>query len=175
MNAKTQKRMLLYGTVALGGLLLYMFGSPSDEPSEAAVSAPAGAHPARHGTAVELPAATAAFLTRLAHRTTDGKNASALFATHSWYVPPPPPPPPPPPGPPPPPTAPPLPFTLIGSYAAQGDQETYFLSRGDRIYDVKVGDVIDPDYSLQSASGGTLTFLYKPLDARQTLSLGGST
>jgi hypothetical protein len=73
-----------------------------------------------------------------------------------------------------PPTAPPLPFTLLGSYAAQGDQVTYFLARGDRIYNVKPGDAIDADYTLLEADGTNLVFNYKPLNSRQSLALGGT-
>jgi hypothetical protein len=119
----------------------------------------------------------AAFLTRLAHRTAESGRAGALFASRSWHVAPPPPPPPPP-APPPaaaaPPTAPPLPFTLLGSYAAEGDQVTYFLARDDRIYDVKAGDAVDADYTLVAADGANLTFNYKPLNSRQSLALGGT-
>ena len=123
-----------------------------------------------------LTANAAAFLTRLAHRTADSKASADLFATHSWYVAPPPPPPAPPapPAPPPVPVAPPLPFTFLGSYAAEGDKPTYFLSRGDRIYDVKVGDSLDSEYSLDASEGSNLIFTYKPLKARQSLLAGGA-
>ncbi len=74
---------------------------------------------------------------------------------------------------PPKPTPPPLPFVFLGSYAAQGDPATYFLSRGDRIYDVKLGDSIDAEYSLDSLDGSNLVFTYLPLKAHQSLSVGG--
>lgn len=103
-------------------------------------------------------------------------HASALFAPHSWFVPRPaaPPPPPPPPAPPPAPTAPPLPYALVGSYAPRGEQPVYFLSRGSRVVDARVGDRIDGVYQLESAAGGRLVFVYLPLDVRQTLSTGAS-
>jgi hypothetical protein len=115
-------------------------------------------------------------LARLSHRVTDGKAAPALFHSQSWYVAPPPPPPaayvapPPPPAP----TAPPLPFTVMGSYARPGDATIYFLTRGERVFDVRVGDTIDSTYSVDGASNGQLQLTYKPLNIQQTLALGGS-
>jgi len=115
-------------------------------------------------------------LARLSRRVSDGKAAPALFRTQSWYVAPPPPPPAPyvAPPPPPAPTAPPLPFTVMGSYARPGDVAVYFLTRGDRVFDVRVGDTIDHIYSVDSAANGQLLLTYLPLKIQQTLALGGS-
>jgi hypothetical protein len=94
-----------------------------------------------------------------------------LFSGHSWFVPPPPPPPevqvaPPPP------SAPPLPFTVLGSYASAGGEPVYFLVKGDSVYDVRVGDVIDNTYSVDSMSNGQLQFTYLPLKIGQALPVG---
>ena len=115
-------------------------------------------------------------LARLSRRVSDGKAAPALFHAQSWYVAPPPPPPAPyvEPPPPPAPTAPPLPFTVMGSYARPGDVAVYFLTRGDRVFDVRVGDTIDHIYSVDSAANGQLLLTYLPLKIQQTLPLGGS-
>ena len=183
-NGIASKRMMIYAVLGAGSLGLTFFGQPSQDTS-AAVSKPeaATAHSSRMATTSgaagpesTLTANAAAFLTRLAHRTADSKASADLFATHSWYVAPPPPPPAPPapPAPPPVPVAPPLPFTFLGSYAAEGDKPTYFLSRGDRIYDVKVGDSLDSEYSLDASEGSNLIFTYKPLKARQSLLAGGA-
>ncbi len=109
-------------------------------------------------------------------RVGDAALVADLFATHSWYVPPPPPPPPAyePPPPPPPPMAPPLPYVFLGSYTPSGDATVFFLTRGDRVYDVKVGDVLDGTYQVESASGGSLVFNYKPLNQRQSMSIGAT-
>lgn len=112
-------------------------------------------------------------MARLAHRVTESKAVGALFHTQSWYVAPPPPPP----APvvvvaPPPPTAPPLPFSVMGSYAHPGSATVYFLTRGDRVFDVHVGDTIDNTYSVDSAANGQLTLTYKPLNIKQTLAIG---
>lgn len=98
-------------------------------------------------------------------------HAAALFAQHSWHVQRPAPPAPPPP-PPPAPTAPPFPYAFVGSYAPLGEAPVYFLSRGDRVIDARVGDKLDGVYRFESAAGGALVFVYLPLDVRQTLAAG---
>jgi hypothetical protein len=171
--AITKKRMLIYAAIVVAGVVLYFSGQSSEETSTAVARVSADSAGPRQNN-LTLSSNAAAFLTRLAHRTTDTKTAEALFASRTWVVPVPPPPPPPAPGPPPPPVAPPLPFTFLGSYAAQGDQATFFLARGDRIYDVKLGDAIDADYTLVAVDGANMIFNYKPLNARQSLALGGT-
>jgi len=115
---------------------------------------------------------------QLSHRVSDGQSADALFKSTSWYTPPPAPPAPPvsstpvvvaPPAP----VAPPLPFAVMGSYSRPGDSKVYFLTRGDRVFDVRVGDTIDNTYSVDREAGGQLQFTYKPLGIQQSLPLGG--
>jgi hypothetical protein len=173
----TPRRMMIYSVLGVASLGLVIFGQPSADTSAAAPVSERAAmtrQPTTHGKST-LSADAAALLTRLAHRSADAKSSRELFAAHSWYVAPPPPPPPPPAPPviPPKPTPPPLPFVFIGSYAAQGDAATYFLSRGDRIYDVKLGNSIDADYSLDSLDGSNLIFTYIPLKEHQSLPVGG--
>lgn len=192
MPGISRGRRWTYGLLTAGALGLVIFGQPADESGAAAITPVADPGSARNGAAPDasrtdrartghhsrgtLSVDAAAFLTRLAHRSSDDKAAADLFASHSWYVPPPPPPPAPvaPPAPPPAPTAPPLPFAFLGSFAADGDATTYFLSRGDRIYDVKVGDSIDAEYSIDAIEGTNLICNYKPLKTRQILPTGAS-
>lgn len=94
----------------------------------------------------------------------------ALFTGHSWYVPPPPPPPVKA-GPPPKPVAPPLPFTLLGSYEPAGGRATFYLVRGEQVFDVGVGDTLDGTYSVDAVQNEELLFTYLPLKQRQALSL----
>ena len=94
-----------------------------------------------------------------------------LFSAHSWYKAPPPPPPAAAPPPPAPPTAPPLPFTYVGSFQ-QDTVTVYYLVRGDRAYDVKIGDVLDETYSVDGVSDGQLMLTYLPLAESQGLLLG---
>ena len=148
-------------------------GATSGAADSAGAAAPA---PTPHATAARpAHADTGNLLTRLAHRVTTSKAVEALFHSQSWYVAPPPPPP----APvvvvvPPPPSAPPLPFSVMGSYARPGDSKVYFLTRGDRVFDVHVGDTIDNTYSVDSEANGQLTLTYKPLNIQQTLAVGGS-
>jgi hypothetical protein len=97
--------------------------------------------------------------------------STALFAQHSWLVLPPAPKPAPPP-PPPEPTAPPFPYTFVGSFAPDGDPPVFFLARADRVIDARVGDRLDGVYQFESAAGGQLVFVYLPLNVRQNLAAG---
>ena len=111
---------------------------------------------------------------RLAHRVIfDGSDDSALFAPSSWYVPPPPPPPPPPVKPAPP-TAPPLPYTYLGSYLRDGEALLYFLVKGNRIYTVRAGDELDGTYRIDGVENSQLLLTYKPLNVQQSLFIGGA-
>ncbi len=122
------------------------------------------------------PPASAAESDPSSDRVVAPTHAAALFAQHSWTVLPPlaklPPPPPAPP--PPEPTAPPLPYTLVGSVVQAGGTPVYFLAHGDRVIDVRVGDRLDGVYQLESAAGGQLVFVYLPLNIRQNISAGAS-
>ncbi len=157
-------------------------------PDDAELATPAGHARAGAQGAPGAPAAKAAarnvssagsdesarLFAQLSHRVSEGRSADALFKPTSWYTPPPPPPP----APvvvaaPPPPTAPPVPFSVMGSYSRPGERKTYFLTRGDRVFDVHVGDTIDNTYSVDGESGGQLQLTYKPLNIQQTLPLGG--
>lgn len=105
-----------------------------------------------------------------------------LFAKRSFYVPPPAPPPPPepvavappPPPPAPPPTAPPLPFTYMGKMTDDPTAPLYFLVKNGTLYHVKVGDVIEGTYRIDSVAGASLRIIYLPLDMPQLLSMGDS-
>lgn len=94
-----------------------------------------------------------------------------IFASKSWYVPPPPPPPPKP-VPPPPPTAPPLPFAFMGSYQEPEGRLILFLTKGDRLYTVSPGDVIDGIYRVEEVAAGQLGLTYLPLNIKQSMTIG---
>jgi hypothetical protein len=70
------------------------------------------------------------------------------------------------------PTAPPLPFAYMGSFVTDGGQAVYFVTREDRIYDLKAGDAVDDLYSFDGASANQLLFTYKPMQLQQTLAMG---
>ena len=97
-----------------------------------------------------------------------------MFKSKSWYVPPPPPPKPkyvaPPP--PPPPTAPPLPYKFTGSFQEPGQKLVVYLSRGDKLYSVSAGDILEGTYKIESINAGQLVILYLPLNISQNLRIG---
>jgi hypothetical protein len=138
----------------------------------------ASAHPAAHlsrATANTAGArAASGSVPAVGERIADPAASGSLFAAHSWLPPPPPPVADPTPAPPPKPTAPPLPYKLIGSYAPDGEQTVFFLSAGDRVHDVHIGDTLDNIYSIDSYKNGQLVLTYKPLNEQQQLPLTGT-
>lgn len=171
--------LLIASTVLVGAMLQLLGGSADRLDSVRGVPAsqatrhrdsPRPQHRTRIRTRQLTPAAASA-LFAAAKRTADASRAGSLFAPKSWYTPPPPPPPSPP-APQAAPTAPPLPYTLMGSYTNADNETVYFLSRDDRVYDIKAGDTLDQVYDV-SVEGEQLIFTYKPLNVRQTMPLGG--
>jgi hypothetical protein len=102
------------------------------------------------------------------HKTVD------IFKGKSWYVAPPKPKavPPPPPPPPPPPTAPPMPYAYMGSYLGKDGRMIIFLTKGDQVYSVSPGDVLEGTYRVEGIASGQLVLIYLPLNIQQTISIG---
>lgn len=112
-------------------------------------------------------------LARLEKQRRERLKASDVFNSTSWYVPPPAPKVV---APPPAPrvvvvTAPPLPFTYLGRYG-DGDARVVILARGDRMYTVGVGEVIDNQYRVDRISGGVVGLTYLPMNVQQSLQTG---
>ena len=176
--AGRRKVQLLVAALFAGVLLQFLTGSMSrvvvvseSAPPVAAAEKSSTVHPAR--AAPPLPPSNVGVLLQLAHRAADAAEAGALFAPRSWYSPPPPPPPPaatPEAAP----VAPPLPYTVLGSYTDSDNTTVYFVAREDRVYDVKPGDDLDQTYSVAAIENGQLVFVYKPLNVRQFLPIGAT-
>jgi hypothetical protein len=62
----------------------------------------------------------------------------------------------------------------MGTYTADGSEPVFFLTKGDRVYNVKVGDILDGIYSVDSISNGQLLMTYKPLQIQQQLTVGSA-
>lgn len=176
MNLTRRSKWLTAVAALVAGYVV--FGPKDSDSVEPARTAPSGAAHTVHASAASpssVPVTRS--LLMLAQRVVDQTSAASLFAAHSWYTPPPPPPPPPP-APvdttPAAPVAPPLPFQFIGSYTPDGQAPVFFLTRGDRVYDVHVGDTLDDTYSIASFANGQLVFTYKPLNIQQQLLAGVS-
>lgn len=99
------------------------------------------------------------------------------FASTSFAPPPPPAPPPAPvvpPPPPPPPKAPALPFTFVGMVEQGAGKPQAFLARGDALFIVAAGDVIEEKYRVESLSPASVVMTYLPLTEQQVLNASGS-
>lgn len=179
MTASTRIRVLV--AIALAVTAYSVFG-PSDPDST--VETAASRRPSQlHVASSEdgRTRLTAPSVSALANRVAAGESAGALFAAHSWYTPPPPPPPAPVPviseqqaaalrAP----TAPPMPFAYMGTYTPDGAAAVFFLTQGDRVYNVRIGDVLDNKYSVDAFSNGQLVMTYMPLNIQQQLSVGAT-
>jgi hypothetical protein len=176
------KALIGFAVVCAGYIVLMPDASQTIEPTRgssapsrgagaAGATAPSRAiHPAQAG-GHKSPVMNASF--DLSDRIVKDTAAASLFSPHSWYVAPPPPPPAPVVyQPPPAPTAPPLPFAFMGSYRSQGGGAIYYLTAGDRVYDVKVGDTLDNTYSVDGVKSGQLLLTYMPLKIQQSLAVG---
>ncbi len=167
--------LLFLGGAAVVALIPEYFFAPEEEAllvppatRDGKVAAPIAAPlPVEAGTEV-APAPSLAMLAP----------GSGLFSPHSWRVEPPPAPvpawtpPPAPPVAPPPATAPALPFEFIGKLD-DAERLRVFLTRGEKIYTVTVGDVIDGTYRVERIGGSEMVLTYLPLNLTQTLSVGG--
>jgi hypothetical protein len=140
---------------------------------EAAASTGAGTAPAEATT----PAAPAPGAPSLPTRTQIAGSASKdPFAARGWLPPPPPPPPPQaeaPPPPPPPPTAPPVPFRFVGLLEEKTSKPAAFIAKGDALYVVHVGDVVESTYRVESFNSAQVVITYLPLQQRQTIEVTG--
>ena len=177
MEISLRAKILLGLAVAVAG---YVIVGPDDEQTVAA--AKSGAQPI-HAAGVSRSHSRdpSRMLSSLAHRVSAASSADSLFAAQSWFVAPPPPPPAPasvltaaqeaalttP-------VAPPLPFKYIGSYTADGSAPVFFLTQGDRVYNVRVGDSLNDTYSVDSFTNGQLVMTYKPLQIQQQLTVGSA-
>jgi hypothetical protein len=175
MNLTTRSKWLT-GIAAL--VVAYVVFGPKDSDSvEPTRSSASPAAHAPHAATVSSSVPVARSLLALAHRVAEQSASGSLFAAHSWYVAPPPPPPvavSTAPVEPVKPVAPPLPFTYMGSYAPSGAAPVFFLTQGDRVYDVHIGDTLDGTYTVDSFNNGQLVFTYKPLNTQQQLTTGGA-
>jgi hypothetical protein len=182
MKAALRTKVLSGAALAIAGYVV--FGPGDAQTVEVAKSTDQATGPrATHSQQTHsLRRDPAQILYFLSHRVADGESSQSLFAVHTWYTPPTPPPPPPPA----PaltaaqeaalraPVAPPLPYAFMGSYVAAGGNPVFFLTHGDRVYNVKVGDTLDDTYSVDSVTNGQLVMTYKPLKIQQQLTVGST-
>lgn len=160
----SRKKHILVGlAVVTAGLALFGPEDPAGNPvalqPEAYALAPDASAPALSPRALDLP-----------DRDAGNHEILQVFGGHTWYVPPPPAPvvy-----APPAKPVAPPLPFTYLGRFVESGGKPVYYLVKGDRAYDVRIGETLDGTYTLDGDDNGSLLFTYLPLKERQSLGVG---
>lgn len=179
---KPWKRWAVLGAAGAVTLVLVLHGGSGDDDAVvqpvARDSAQSGdtSHDttAHHGAAVETADAPA--VPSRDKVATSAQNNP--FAPHGWLPPPPPPlpvAPPPPPPPPPPPTAPPVPFKFIGQYAEKGGgtKPAAFLTKGEALFVVHVGDTVENTYKIESFDAARVVVTYLPLKQRQNIEVSG--
>jgi hypothetical protein len=172
MTVKVTPRHVLLATGLFGTLIATAWVSRFGD------GTPAAAVARRSGPVADLARATGTNessgrlgvnVATLRSKETARRPARDAFGSKSFYVAPPP-------TPvradaaPPPPSAPPLPFRYVGLIQEEGAL-TLFLESGERLYSVKVGDVIDGNYRVEEISPQGVEFLYLPMNMRQSLNI----
>ncbi|MGE5320343.1 MAG: hypothetical protein ACM3KD_09195 [Hyphomicrobiaceae bacterium] len=171
MDARPWRQRALFAAVAV--TIALALASGKERRTQASPVLPSAHHGARkHESAAPPVLSVELERLRAAGAAHAEPPAGDAFRPTSWYVPPPPPPPLPPPKPPAP-TAPPLPFTFMGRYE-EGAKKVILLVKGDRIYTVSEGEVIDNTYRVGHLTEGGLDLTYLPLNIKQTLATGGT-
>ena len=66
-----------------------------------------------------------------------------------------------------------MPFTFLGIYQ-DSPRLVIILSRGDRVYTVSEGDVIDGTYRVDQVTDSAVELMYLPLKIKQTLSMAAA-
>jgi hypothetical protein len=61
----------------------------------------------------------------------------------------------------------------MGTFTPDGAGPVFFLTAGDRVFDVRIGETLDNLYSVDGFSNGQLQLTYKPLNIKQQLTVGG--
>jgi hypothetical protein len=172
MSSRTWRRYALFGTLALVLVLSAVSGKGWNSAGEPVASSPVRPRQASRAPAQQLPTIELEKMQRRDGPSDPDKVAISTFGAMTWRVAPPPPPKPAA-RPAPPPSAPPMPFTFLGRYE-DGGTRTILLVKGERIYTVAEGDVIDQTYRVERLAGGQLELTYLPLDIKQTINAGGS-
>ncbi|GAA5783952.1 hypothetical protein GCM10007860_09010 [Chitiniphilus shinanonensis] len=147
--------------------------APAEAPARPAARTPAKAPTASDASAASEPAAANA---------SQAKSAN-LFPAQTWAPPPPPPPTPGPPTPTPVPVAPPLPFSVIGSWHERGNdqivveasgQQFVLCRRCDSLGRIQQGETLLGVYRVDDISRDAILFTYLPLNQQQSLPVGGT-
>jgi hypothetical protein len=176
---KPWKRWAVLGSAAAVTLVLIFNGGPGDDSAVVQPVVRDGAAADTSREASKHAVAEAADAPNVPARDkVQTAAANNPFAPHGWLPPPPPPlpvAPPPPPPPPPPPTAPPVPFKFIGQFAEKSGnaKPAAFLTKGEALLVVHVGDVLENTYKVESFDAAHVVVTYLPLKQQQNIDVSG--
>lgn len=171
------RKTLIYGGLLVTALAA-VFAPPAEEPAQALrepASLPAAENAARLPAGVPLAQEAAPPAEPAALRAPQARASLAAVPRDLFHIEPPP-------APavtqvepeyvaPPPPMAPPLPFVYMGKSADQG-RVTVFLTRNNKPYIARLGDVLDGQYRVDAINPPMLEFTYLPLAQKQMLHIG---
>ncbi|HWM44754.1 MAG TPA: hypothetical protein VNP36_20135 [Burkholderiales bacterium] len=155
---KPRRRWSLIALTAIGTAVAGFF-SPGSYRAVDIVSPGEQAHAAAvASSAIELP-----------RRRLLARQRGDLFQSHSWE----------PPAPPPPPQQevvaapqpPPNPYRFAGSVQYGGSRKVLLTRGGDRVFEVAVGEVLEPGFRVQAVTSDAVTLLYEPMNAAVTVAL----
>jgi hypothetical protein len=157
-----RKPWLLISLAAIASAMAWLL-TPTDN-----AAAPVGQPASGVAPAAAIERSAVSLSTELAKRQLIGSARNDPFAPRSWA------PPPPPPRleraePPPPPSAPPLPYRFAGTVRYGGTLKV-MLAIGERIYEAKVGELLDGLYRVRAVSSEAVTLVYTPLGIEQHVS-----
>jgi hypothetical protein len=127
-----------------------------------------GERKAPDAAAIAAPRETVA-LGELPRRRAFGRQRGDLFQSQSWE---------PPASPPPPqvqqevaPQPPPNPYRFAGTVQYGGVRKVLLTRGGDRVFEVQVGQVLEPGFRVQAVTSNAVTLLYEPMNAPVTVAL----
>lgn len=156
-----RRRWTFIALAAIGTGAATYFAPGSDRAAE--IAAPVEA---AHAT----PASHASALGELGKARALRRQRGDLFAPHSWA---------PPPAPPKPPEVPqeaapqppPNPYRFAGTVEYGGTRKVLLTRSGERVFEVKAGEVLEPGFRVQTVSAHEVTLLYEPLNAPLSVAL----
>lgn len=152
----------LNACAAVAAALLLLAGVSVHASTEPAAMIGPSASPAeaRDLIAADAPAKQNEWTEKIRRSREPTKIEGDPFTSKSWT-------PPPKASPPPVPTVPPFPFTFLGKLGQQGAEPKVFLMRGEQLYTVRRGDVLDGAYRVDAIGENGIDVTYLPLDKHQ--------
>ncbi len=161
-----QRRWILGAASALTIVAVAATGSQDEPDGLVVLPGEAKTRHLQHKRGADSEASSRVPLAKL-YRQPLPEDVKDLFAGKSWQV-----------APPPPrlvqPSAPPLPFVYMGKLAEEGEKVVIVLTKQNRSYAVREGDVLDNVYRVDEVRAPVMILTYLPLNIKQTIQIGES-